>query len=540
MKNFYMLLGAALVSMSVMAGPRTLEGSKAKSFEQKPITAAELRALNPDGGQQVRASRSAEEVITNPTGEKTVYAVSTKSYMSDTFYEMDQAGIIYIDGDDYYMKDPVKGASLGGYAKLTRNGDKLRMDLPQIIYSAEMDGVELSYWVTLMANGTTDPDFNPAPVAAEDNYVEYIIAEDGTITMDIDEDLDGVSYILSLVEGSAMDEWMGYGDTYQQYTVADYELNVAPEGLTWETYGMNDGYYNYIVEIAKDGTDVYFRNFYYVFPDVIIKGTLNSNGSITIPSGQYMGVYEAYSVFVWLLISDANYNIKDATLLYDEASQTYYCSDYTLFWINAAQDYIYYIDYLEYPTFTYQSVEDMNANPIAPYPNDKIDWEYSTQYGAVLWVTPNVNVNGYVLDSTKMSVQLYFDDQLFEAYTDEYAIPEDMDRFPLGGFSSSDGYIYTGNDLIVVYFFFTGFDTIGCQSFYEGSDGVTYASEKVTYYWDDLTLGIINPIDDSKEVASERYFDMQGRAVANPTSGLFVKQTIYTDGTASARKVSIR
>ena len=47
----------------------------------------------------------------------------------------------------------------------------------------------------------------------------------------------------------------------------------------------------------------------------------------------------------------------------------------------------------------------------------------------------------------------------------------------------------------------------------------------------------VNEISDNKAVASTIYFDLTGRMVANPTSGIYVKVVRYTDGSQRSFKV---
>jgi hypothetical protein len=42
----------------------------------------------------------------------------------------------------------------------------------------------------------------------------------------------------------------------------------------------------------------------------------------------------------------------------------------------------------------------------------------------------------------------------------------------------------------------------------------------------------------SHEVATD-YFDLQGRKVANPSNGLYIKRTVMSDGTVKAKKIII-
>ena len=56
----------------------------------------------------------------------------------------------------------------------------------------------------------------------------------------------------------------------------------------------------------------------------------------------------------------------------------------------------------------------------------------------------------------------------------------------------------------------------------------------------DPTIGGIESLASDKNVISETYYDLQGRVIANPESGIYVKSTLYDDGSIINTKVSRR
>lgn len=49
--------------------------------------------------------------------------------------------------------------------------------------------------------------------------------------------------------------------------------------------------------------------------------------------------------------------------------------------------------------------------------------------------------------------------------------------------------------------------------------------------------GVSSIIRENREVESEMYYDLSGRAVANPGTGIYIRSTRYTDGTTSTSKI---
>ncbi len=537
MKKLY-LIAVTLMALSVTAAAQADTHGFAMEYSKTTISPTDILKPESNPTSLKKVSRATDEIIEEAPGEKYPYSLSSASLVNNYAYVQESAANISIDGDDYYIPNPISVLNTQTYAKATRIDDKLCMDLPQTIYLEQGEGYSYTYVINKMVLQDEET-MTYADVDPEENYIEYVIADDGSITMDLGNDIEDTAptYVLGVTYAEYPGYWLGYGDFYQKFTPNNEEVTVAPDDLEWEHYGLQDESHTYLIECGLDGTDMYIRGLFYEMPEAVVKGKFADN-VLTLPSVQYLGIYESYMVYTWLLCTDRDGVIADACFVYDDQDGTFSCQSDTMLWFNVAPDEVYYIDYLLNPVFTFETEDDMNANPMNPYPTKKVDLSSSMGICGIQWAIPNVNVNNYVLNSDHLSCQLYFNDELFTAYTDEYGIPEDMDRFPMN-FRSSDGYIFSGINVMALYVYFTGIETISCQSFYEGSDGFTYTSDKVTYYWEDLTLGIVNPIDNEKEEKSVLYYDLQGKAINNPTKGLYIKQTIFTDGSSTAHKIFI-
>ncbi|MDE5983420.1 MAG: hypothetical protein K2G92_09985, partial [Duncaniella sp.] len=67
-------------------------------------------------------------------------------------------------------------------------------------------------------------------------------------------------------------------------------------------------------------------------------------------------------------------------------------------------------------------------------------------------------------------------------------------------------------------------------------DGVTHKSAVVTL--DESSID--TPAAELSPVVSEQYFDLSGRTVVNPSTGLYIRRVTRADGTVSASKVVVK
>ncbi len=152
----------------------------------------------------------------------------------------------------------------------------------------------------------------------------------------------------------------------------------------------------------------------------------------------------------------------------------------------------------------------------------------------------NINlqdVDGNPLRSDMVTYSIYTDqDQLFTfdaaTYGAANGFTEDMTEIPYG-FSGEDFYLRR------VYFYRTNNGDnplldwrIGIQTHYT-VDGVRNSSDIV--YLEVFPSGI-DTVQPEKAVVAERYYNMAGQPIADPT-GIAIKVTTYSDGTTSTTKV---
>lgn len=102
------------------------------------------------------------------------------------------------------------------------------------------------------------------------------------------------------------------------------------------------------------------------------------------------------------------------------------------------------------------------------------------------------------------------------------------------GFISEDETTYSYGNQQNVALFVQGFDRCEVRLVYVDGDNTIY-SDKTLMFGEP---GSVNGISTAGTVS--HYFDLQGRRVANPAGGLYIRATVGTDGSLRHDKVILK
>lgn len=300
---------------------------------------------------------------------------------------------------------------------------------------------------------------------------------------------------------------------------------------------------------------------------VWVRGELSADGTtITVPLGQYVAFNEEYNYGLILAWGD--------TEMIDLGDDFYWINFVPEEGVEAAT---YAVD-AEQGTIT---LVGSQGDASATYPNNLIAhglagvWSDDQSLATIEWgttLTPlneavaavpanpealeffdcgdesgytrfdfNINlfdVDGNQLHADKVTYSIYTDqDQLFTfdaaTYGAANGFDQDMTEIPYG---------YSGNDFYLrrVYFYRTNTGDnpllnwrIGIQTHYT-VEGVRNSSA-IVYL--EVMPSAIEDVQQAKNVVAERYYNMAGQEITNPT-GIAIKVTTYSDGTTSTTKVA--
>ena len=256
-----------------------------------------------------------------PEGMKKYYTRSGEGYgrVDDTYVPASQYGtiqIIYADNNEVYLKDPVCFAKSQTYVKGFLENNKIIVPLPQTILLSEKGyNLELA-WVNINENATTDNFY-----ADRTTTVATFTIDGNTIRLDNSNK----NHVLGAVWDYDETWWYGAGDYESVYTeIALNDPISPPDGITPVTYyftyycydGFTTNHFYSTVNVVKNGNDIYIQGLEHNFlPEAWAKGTLNGT-KLTIPAGQFMGIYDDEPIF----LTGDNYDI---TFTYDAEKETF-------------------------------------------------------------------------------------------------------------------------------------------------------------------------------------------------------------------------
>lgn len=560
MRKFTLLLsGIIFAASSVFANTPTqrlafpaLEKTSAEKAV-KPANATNLsmkRAATPARIKKAAASTGLDmPIITEaPAGETKMYKKSSAGYFvyimwiasyEDTF----SSEIVFTDNNEVYFKNLISNAPVGSYVKGTVSDGVITVDLPQcILYDEEFeDGYKIAavkyYEDEETATFLPDEDVDK---------ITFTIGADGSITMDENITL-GLLY-------TSDDYWAGYADLYQSYEVFDGKPVEKPESVSTEKWALStpDGN-GHFVNVGIDGNDMYIGGLSESMPDGWIKGTI-SGDKVTFENDQYIGIANSHFTYFFAGASvfdeeyqDYYYTLSDkpAVLNYDTEGKKLTSPEGLTLLVNGSQTKVYYLDAFDEPTIKYQGA----MKPATPAnPHSLLTEGYEPKYGGEFnFILPMVDTEGNLLDLDNYYYNIYFDNELFTFYADEYeefeALGiEEITNIPYN--FADDWDFYVKGSQHTLYYFVDGFETIGVQAVYT-IDGVTNKSDLVNFNMETGETNIVKPaaletIEGAKEVSATVYYDLTGRKVDTPSNGLFIKKTTYSDGTVKTVKRAVK
>jgi hypothetical protein len=482
-------------------------------------------------------------LITDPVGEKRVYSRNADSwyYYYDNVYHAYDYGyaqeVVFGDNNEVYFKNPFGGWVTDSYLKGTIEGDEIVVNLPQYILN-----YKTYKYTAKLATVALDADGYPDATLSDDQVLRFSY-KDGIIKQ--------LNEGVSLAMYGPSNYWVNYADGAYEMTLLDEET-VADPGVESKEYSMlydEDGHH---VSIATVGNDFYIKGVSASLPDVWSKGEIS--GSTVTLKPQYLGVidnHHAYFVPGQLTVDQVQdtyyytYNLKSRLNLTYNADEDKYTipQDYS-FVINTNKDFADAIEYYDNAVIVYQGDVTV-AKPATPLITDvwttDDPWEGTNYIDFDLYKT---DINGNLLDADRLYYNLYFDDEVATLFCDDYIYAKtDMTDFP---YSYDDGHDVFADGLEhLIYLYAEGFDKIGVQAIYRSSNGEDYRSDIAFYdvatkeYYTEEFTGV-GDVTISKSVKSTEYFDLTGRRVAQPASGIYVKRVSYTDGTVSTSKQVVK
>ena len=449
----------------------------------------------------------------------------------------DLAEVVKSDDGHFYLKNPVSSYTTDSWLKGTQaKGDTVEFNLPQVVYRLKYagdDGMEKEQivyaWKMVPKPGT-----GYMMKDSKSQTLKFVWRNDSLI-----KTCDNPSEMLAL--GNDEGEWFGYGDTVAVYNnVKDVSRPMSTEGA--KTYRMQYSYFNYnaytwlgvdtYAELVDEGDNVYLSGFNGY--DSWIKGKRDGN-KITFAQDQYLGIdaENGCHIFFQPVQYDENdWTPKEQLTLTDNTDGTLVMDDgFTAMTNQGTRNF----NPTKYSTdYSYKLAQTTVAAPADPVIQLTIEYKPNWGFGGVKFSLPSTDAKGNELNTAKIFYNVYIDGKKLTLDPLHYLslktpvtdIPySQVDWMDIVG-SESDSSVRT------LYIFEPDYKTIGIQAFYV--DGTKRLESNLVT--SSVETGISAASEEGKDVKSVSYFDLSGRMVQQPTTGICIKKVVYSDGTVKTMK----
>lgn len=363
---------------------------------------------------------------------------------------------------------------------------------------------------------------------------EYI-AEDGNLCLGL----------CSWNQQTGQYEWLGYADRYVVYgpnTGRPVEVP-AGESEKW-ALTLPDGS-GYFVDVLTTGENIYVKGIYNSIPDAWVKLDIEDDAAVLYP-GQYLGVddnmHYAYACTgtveemwdeFWERYVDVVTPSEKMVFIYDSEKKMLDGKGCSVIIATSATPAR--VDtYISNPVIAFQ--KRVPGTPPAN-PCNLGYTAYDPAYGdGFFWFDlPCVDTDGNLLDVNHLFYRFYVDEEVYEFSQEDYCnLPEpEMTMIPWT--LNLDGNFYAIGISHSLTYYFEGFDSLGVQSVYLDPEN---GGEETSSY---VIVGVTNPgsvsatTNHGKEISRD-YYDLQGRPLTAPASGIGIIRAVCEDGTVIFRK----
>lgn len=470
-----------------------------------------------------------------------------------------KAAIVEAEDGTVWIKRPFTQYETGWLKAEKSTGDTLVVNLPQEVLSSE----SASYYATrLIYRGFYDEDNEAVgewipddKTAIKFTYKDGVLNEvpDAVFTLHGDnKDLveSQAKPLLALTDEEG--HWTGYGDYNITMRRFDDKTLSLPAGLETKDYILKynptpDTELASTAKVAFDNENVYI-NIYPNYPDSWIKGEIK-DGKIIFQSGQYLGTYETQGLTVYLYFvagsytagyndstesNEYTYEISDGITMDFDAETKCFSSDDMAIFVNCGKDRIHKIH--DYANPSFEIVADRAATPVDPVIIEFYDYDPSEEYGYIEVEAPNKDIDGNFLDMDKFFFRMWVDNDVYAFSPDDYAcFDEPTTLIPFTFADDNWDFLYYDDSKHGFTFYFGGYESIGIQAVYTGGGETRYSNIVRT-----REMSSVNDITSEKQVAKTIYYDLTGRVISSPAHGIYIKSTIYTDGSTRNEKTLVK
>lgn len=537
-----------------------------------------VRNLLPEGRLRQYAQSPMKSVGENmdlhhlPLIESLPDGMEAELYSRDSFFfARDGQGLMYDTSDfgrvsyiavsesECYISDPFAGWPTGTWLKGERDGDKVTVSFPQMIYKETYPDWENDPYEEL---GLEITDYYYAYKfilrEGEDKSSFVIDSDDPTITFTFDgTELreEGDWFIGMVGEYRMYDEneqpytgynWMGFADGRLAYSKVTADIVEVPENVEFEKWILDNMGDQTFVDIALKGDDVYVRGFIQTqlpggelfFPAV--KGKI-SGDKMTISGIQYLGIDPRFEHLAYAMPAtyeegtdewageNVYYHTDELVFDYDAEKKIFSAHEGQALVVSAIPDGIFTVMALDEPAFIWQDM----STPMTPQEPYDLKYLFFEDYGfgVVGFSLSAESTDGRMMDTQNLFYTIYLDGEEFTFYPDEYwDLDEPVTEMPYDYWDDSINSFGEEHEVLL---YAMEIDKVGVQSIYKNLDGTVTKSAIATI----ATSGVKGMTGEYAQPVSEVWYDLAGRRVQSVGNGVFLKMVKYSDGTVKVNKV---
>lgn len=581
MKKFTIAMAALAVAFTAFAAPVSLQKMNQPAPRKGVVTRSAMMAVSQQlakdnrtvAGALNKARRAladpadlpapdqiAAPITQQPEGAVTLCAKEGLGYNFNWFlgvYTQDICGgltnvCVSSDGSKIYIQKPIffDAEAAENWIVGDLADGVATFSFPQCIAETDFygDGELIKDYAFVMEYGEDEEGGWYFPCA--DQKLSFEFKDDGSLVPLFDDELMlGMCAYYSEDEVDEGEEpgysWLAVGDfIYSIAPITDKPVAVPDDVVFEENWVRISNYATVPVGIGFSGDKVFVRGLFNAegMENSSVEGTLSADGkSVSFKRGQYFGPYfeggtTAY-FFPFELVGEEGFEevvmLDELVFVYDAEAKV--LSNDKYYAISCSPEKLFYYEFEQNPRFYVPAAEfEVKAlpDPVVAYFSEENEDYDEDAYCDFYFPTYDADFNP--LDTSKLFYQVWIDNELYTFYSDEYWMPEgveSMTDIPFG-FNTEDTDVYefmADGNMMEFNIHARGAECIAFRTLYKDGDKVIY-SPMVSVLGE---FSKVNGINADRRAESVRFFDLNGVRVANPTNGLYIKQTVYSDGTVS-------
>ncbi len=341
--------------------------------------------------------------------------------------------------------------------------------------------------------------------------------------------------------------WYGLADMQQKFQPCPYTALVPPGDLEYEDYVIaytdpNTGTpLGATLKVGFIDDECWLKNLHPILTDFYVRGEKSNDGYIF--HNQYLGLVDevGYHAFFrpgfyvekdgFRLIGD----LPEMTMEFDTDTKTLRAPENTSWMIGAGNGKLSYFQRNDDP-YLYPYIVPTNPTLCTPEQLEYIEPypEYDIP-GTFCFHLPQFDEDNKWIDTKYLNFNIYIDGEIFTFDPEVYqGLDEPITDVPyLVPAWWYDFLQY--NDSFMVYIYADNYSSLGVRLNYDNGD--KHANSEIAYI---STTGITPIESDDKVIDHIAYYDLNGLKINDPSNGICIKVTFFTDGSRKVSKITNR